>query len=66
MVAPLKVGLAGLGTVGASVIKLVSEGRDQLAARCGRLTADPGVRLRWPDGITTVAVAAGVTGLGRA
>ncbi len=33
---------------------------------CGRLTTDPGVRLRWPDGDTTVAVAAGVTGLGRA
>ena len=36
MVAPLKVGLAGLGTVGASVIRLVAEGKDQLAARCGR------------------------------
>ncbi len=35
MVAPLKVGLAGLGTVGASVIRLVTEG-DALAARCGR------------------------------
>ena len=36
MVAPLKVGLAGLGTVGTSVIRLVAEGKDQLAARCGR------------------------------
>lgn len=34
MVAPLKVGLAGLGTVGSSVIRLIAEG--QLAARCGR------------------------------
>jgi homoserine dehydrogenase len=34
MVAPLKVGLAGLGTVGASVVRLIAE--DQLAARCGR------------------------------
>ena len=34
MVAPLKVGLAGLGTVGSSVIRLIAE--DQLAARCGR------------------------------
>lgn len=33
---------------------------------CGQLTADQGVRLRWPDGVTTTAVASGVTGLGRA
>ncbi|MDT5291780.1 MAG: hypothetical protein QOF88_6669 [Mycobacterium sp.] len=36
------------------------------AADCGRLTTDPGVRLRWPDGVTTTAVAPHVTGLGRA
>ncbi|MET0867430.1 MAG: homoserine dehydrogenase, partial [Pseudorhodoplanes sp.] len=35
MVAPLRVGLAGLGTVGTSVIRLIAEG-DALAARCGR------------------------------
>jgi homoserine dehydrogenase len=34
MVAPLKVGLAGLGTVGSSVVRLIAEG--QLAARYGR------------------------------
>jgi homoserine dehydrogenase len=34
MLAPLKVGLAGLGTVGSSVVRLIAEG--QLAARCGR------------------------------
>jgi selenophosphate synthetase-related protein len=33
---------------------------------CGHLTADYGVRLRWPDGVTTAAVAPDVTGLGRA
>jgi putative N-acetyltransferase (TIGR04045 family) len=33
---------------------------------CGRLTVEHGVRLRWPDGAVTTAVAAGVTGLGRA
>lgn len=33
---------------------------------CGRLTTEHGVRLRWPDGVTTTAVAPGVTGLGRA
>ncbi|MFR9749798.1 MSMEG_0567/sll0787 family protein [Nocardia sp. 004] len=32
---------------------------------CGVLTAAPGVRLRWPDGITTYAVHGTVTGLGR-
>ncbi|MDY6810916.1 MAG: MSMEG_0567/sll0787 family protein, partial [Actinomycetota bacterium] len=34
------------------------------SAACGRLTAEPGVRLRWPDGVVTVAVASTVTGLG--
>ena len=36
MVAPLKVGLAGLGTVGASVVRLIAEQRAALALRCGR------------------------------
>ena len=36
-------------------------------ARCGRLTAQPGVRLRWPDGeLTAVLSESVVTGLGRA
>ena len=36
MVAPLKVGLAGLGTVGASVVRLIDEQREILSQRCGR------------------------------
>jgi homoserine dehydrogenase len=36
MVQPLKVGLAGLGTVGSAVVRLLDEGRDKLVARCGR------------------------------
>ena len=36
MAAPLKVGLAGLGTVGANVVRLIARQRDALAARCGR------------------------------
>src|SRR2546423_6012476 len=36
MVAPLKVGLAGLGTVGAAVVDLISRERAALATRCGR------------------------------
>src|SRR5437868_5958292 len=36
MAAPLKVGLAGLGTVGTSVLRLIAQERDALAARCGR------------------------------
>jgi len=36
MVAPLKVGLAGLGTVGASVVRLIDQQREVLALRCGR------------------------------
>ena len=35
-------------------------------AVCGSLTDRPGVRLRWPDGVTTTALAAPVTGLGMA
>ena len=36
MVASLRVGLAGLGTVGVSVVRLIESQRAQLAARCGR------------------------------
>ncbi|MSP46260.1 MAG: homoserine dehydrogenase [Xanthobacteraceae bacterium] len=36
MAAPLKVGLAGLGTVGASVVRLIDRQRDVLTLRCGR------------------------------
>ena len=36
MVAPLRVGLAGLGTVGAAVVDLIARERVALAARCGR------------------------------
>jgi AIR synthase-related protein len=37
-----------------------------VSGECGRLTEDRGVRLRWPDGVTTTAVASDVTGLGMA
>ena len=33
---PLKVGIAGLGTVGASTVKLLQQHADMLAERCGR------------------------------
>jgi len=36
MVAPLKVGLAGLGTVGSAVAKMLVDSREQLAERAGR------------------------------
>jgi homoserine dehydrogenase len=36
MAEPLKVGLAGLGTVGSAVVELLDRGRDKLIARCGR------------------------------
>ena len=36
MVAPLKVGVAGLGTVGSAVVATVREQKAMLAARCGR------------------------------
>lgn len=37
-----------------------------VSAACGRLVPGVGVRLRWPDGETTVAVPGPVTGLGSA
>jgi homoserine dehydrogenase len=36
MAPSLKVGIAGLGTVGASVVRLIDRQREALAARCGR------------------------------
>src|SRR6476620_3159539 len=36
MASPLKIGIAGLGTVGASVVRLIDGQRDALVARCGR------------------------------
>src|SRR5262249_21722948 len=36
MVAPLKAGVAGLGTVGAAVVRLVAQQRGLIAARGGR------------------------------
>jgi homoserine dehydrogenase len=36
MVVPLRIGLAGLGTVGASVVRLIGRQREALEARCGR------------------------------
>src|SRR5947209_3529482 len=36
MPSPLKVGIAGLGTVGASVVRMIDEQRQQLALRSGR------------------------------
>ena len=36
MAEPLKVGVAGLGTVGTAVIHLLQTGREKLASRCGR------------------------------
>src|ERR1700681_4854118 len=36
MVAPLKVGIAGLGTVGAEVVRLIEQQGRMLSARCGR------------------------------
>lgn len=36
MSAPLRIGIAGLGTVGAGTVKLLHENAAQIAARCGR------------------------------
>jgi homoserine dehydrogenase len=36
MIAPLKIGIAGLGVVGTSVVRLIEHQRDAIAVRCGR------------------------------
>ena len=36
MTAPLRVAVAGLGTVGAAVAEILTSRRDLIAARCGR------------------------------
>jgi homoserine dehydrogenase len=48
MVAPLKVGLAGLGTVGTAVLRILAQERAALAARCGRAIEVVGVSARSP------------------
>ena len=36
MVAPLKLGIAGLGTVGAELVRLIEQQSRSLSIRCGR------------------------------
>jgi homoserine dehydrogenase len=49
MVAPLKVGVAGLGTVGTSVVRLIERQREALEARCGRSIEIVAVSARSPS-----------------
>src|SRR6266481_3798315 len=49
MVAPLKAGLAGLGTVGSAVVRLIEQQRDLIAARCGRGIEVVAATARTPD-----------------
>src|SRR6266851_4047314 len=49
MVAPLKVGLAGLGTVGSAVVRLIEQQRDLIEARCSRGIEVVAVTARGPD-----------------
>lgn len=46
MVAPLKLGIAGLGTVGAEVIRVIARQQKLLASRCGRGIEVVGVTAR--------------------
>jgi homoserine dehydrogenase len=46
MAAPLKIAIAGLGTVGAGVVKLLAENGELLAQRCGRPLAVTAVSAR--------------------
>ena len=48
MVAPLKVGIAGLGTVGAEVIRQIEREGRVLAQRCGRGVRVPGIERLLP------------------
>jgi len=49
MVAPLKAGLAGLGTVGSAVVRLIAQHRGLIEARCGRGIEVVAVTARAPD-----------------
>src|SRR5258707_9586970 len=49
MVAPLKAGLAGLGTVGSAVVRLITQQRRLIEARCGRGIDVVAVTARMPD-----------------
>jgi homoserine dehydrogenase len=74
MMAPLKVGLAGLGTVGASVLQMIERQRDALEARCGRRIEVVAVtarsrnkqrgfdvsRFRWAEGAVALAGDSGI------
>lgn len=74
MAPPLKVGIAGLGTVGAAVVRLIARQRDALAQRCGRAIEvvavnardkgkDRGVDLRairWVDDPVALAADSGI------
>ena len=33
---PLRIGIAGLGTVGGGLVRLLTDNEDLIAARCGR------------------------------
>ncbi|MEO1746002.1 MAG: homoserine dehydrogenase, partial [Pseudomonadota bacterium] len=43
----LRVGIAGLGTVGASVVRVLAEKQDQLISQCGRPIVVTGVSARY-------------------
>src|SRR5215467_10356716 len=49
MVAPLKAGLAGVGTVGSAVVRLIAQQRPLIEARCGRTIEVVAVTARTPD-----------------
>src|ERR1700719_4654315 len=49
MVAPLKAGVAGLGTVGSAVVRLIAQQGDLIAARCGRPIEIVAATARSPD-----------------
>jgi len=49
MNAPLKAGLAGLGTVGSAVVRLITQQRDLIEARCGRGIEIVAATARTPD-----------------
>lgn len=49
MVAPLKAGVAGLGTVGSAVVRLIAQQRDLIEARCGRGIEVVAATARTPD-----------------
>ena len=52
---PLRIGIAGLGTVGAGLVKLLTENEDLISRRCGRRIQICGISARDPQKVRDIS-----------